>query len=204
MQHVKSLSLNLGKGARKVNDPMEFSVTVDDLDLNRYFSPLMISKYFLIWSGAAVFLFASFTVEAKVKKEIRAHFSGIEMELPPQANFALDLRPDPIAVGRVSWYGPGFHGRRTASGERYNMHDFTCASRDLPFGTKLELTNLDNGEKVVVRVNDRGPFYKKRILDLSYAAAKKLGFYGKGETQVELRLLPEGMAALNLSVEAIH
>lgn len=97
---------------------------------------------------------------------------------------------EPYAVGWVSWYGRGFHGRRTASGERYNMHELTCASRDLPFGTLLEVMNVENGEKVVVRVNDRGPFVKGRILDLSLAAAKQLGFLGRGSTKAELRLVP--------------
>lgn len=124
---------------------------------------------------------------AKVKKEVRAHFKAWDLMIPAPLEWSLDLQPEPMAVGLVSWYGPGFHGRRTASGERYNMHAMTCASRDLPFGTLLELTNLENGEKAVVRVNDRGPFIKRRILDLSYAAAKKLGFHRRGQAKVEVR-----------------
>ncbi len=124
---------------------------------------------------------------AKVKKEVKAHFKAWDLMVPMPADLDLDLESEPMAVGLVSWYGPGFHGRRTASGERYNMHAMTCASRDLPFGTLLELTNLENGEKAVVRVNDRGPFIKRRILDLSYAAARKLGFHRRGQTKVEVR-----------------
>ncbi|HCU25658.1 MAG TPA: hypothetical protein DF383_11640 [Deltaproteobacteria bacterium] len=138
----------------------------------------------LFFLGLAILLPCS--AAAKPKKEIRAHFATGARELPEDAS-GLDLRPAPLAVGMVSWYGPGFHGRRTANGERYNMHALTCASRDLPFGTLLEVTNLENGQRVVVRVNDRGPFIAHRILDLSLAAAKRLGFHRKGEAKVEVR-----------------
>ncbi len=127
--------------------------------------------------------------QAKVKKEVASHFSLEAVEAPSPADLNLELASPPKKVGLVSWYGPGFHGHRTASGERYNMHAMTCASRDLPFGTMLELTNTANGEKAIVRVNDRGPFMRWRILDLSYAAAKKLGFYRSGQAQVEVREL---------------
>lgn len=92
-------------------------------------------------------------------------------------------------VGLASWYGGKFHGRRTASGERYDKHQMTCASRHLPFGTLLEVTNLANGRTAVVRVNDRGPFSKNRVLDFSYAVAQKLGFVGTGVTQVAFTVL---------------
>ena len=92
-------------------------------------------------------------------------------------------------IGWASWYGGKFHGRKTANGERYNKHALTCASKTLPFGTLLEVTNLKNGRSVVVRVNDRGPYRKKRILDLSYAVAKKLGFIKSGVTKVAYSVL---------------
>ena len=92
----------------------------------------------------------------------------------------------PIETGMASWYGSPFHGRRTASGERYDMHELTAAHRTLPFGTRLEVRNPRNGRSVVVRVTDRGPFAKNRILDLSYAAAKELGLVGPGTGWVEL------------------
>jgi rare lipoprotein A len=95
--------------------------------------------------------------------------------------------------GMASWYGPTFHGRRTANGERYDMHELTVAHPSLPFGTRLAVTNLDNGKQVVVRVNDRGPFKKQRIIDLSYAAASTLGVVGPGTARVGLTLL-EGIA----------
>ncbi len=93
----------------------------------------------------------------------------------------------------VSWYGRRFHGRRTANGERYNQHAMTCASRTLAFGTILEVKNVDNGKVVRLRVNDRGPYHRRRVLDLSKAAAKKLGFVKRGVTKVVYRIveLPE-------------
>jgi rare lipoprotein A len=86
--------------------------------------------------------------------------------------------------GFASWYGGRFHGKRTASGERYNQHAFTAAHRTLPFGTMLEVKNTANGNSVVVRVNDRGPFVAGRIIDLSRAAAKALGILGTGVAEV--------------------
>lgn len=92
-------------------------------------------------------------------------------------------------VGQASWYGPGFHGRKTASGERFNMHAMTVAHRTLPFGTKLRITCSTTGKQVVVRVNDRGPFHGNRVLDLSYAAAKTLGTTAKGVSRVKYEIL---------------
>ncbi len=94
-------------------------------------------------------------------------------------------------TGYASWYGPGFHGRQTANGERYNMHSMTAAHRILPMNTWVKVKNLDNGREVVVRINDRGPFVKNRIIDLSYAAAKKLGIVGPGTARVELVALSQ-------------
>jgi rare lipoprotein A len=91
--------------------------------------------------------------------------------------------------GVASWYGGEFHGRRTASGERYDQYGFTAAHRTLPFGTRLTVTNLANGLSTVVKVNDRGPFAKDRILDLSYGAAKAIGLVGPGTGVVQLELV---------------
>ncbi|MFP3940388.1 MAG: septal ring lytic transglycosylase RlpA family protein [Thermoanaerobaculia bacterium] len=96
--------------------------------------------------------------------------------------------------GVASWYGPDFHGRTTANGERYDMHGLTAAHRTLPFGTELLVRNLDNGRTCRVRVNDRGPFVRNRILDLSYGAARELGMVGPGTARVELVLLGDGEA----------
>lgn len=103
-------------------------------------------------------------------------------------------RPEPGTVQRgiASWYGEPFHGRATASGEIYDMHRMTAAHRDLPLGTTVEVTNLDNGRRVRLRVNDRGPFVRGRILDVSYAAAKELGMIGPGTAKIELRVVALG------------
>ncbi|MFO7733797.1 MAG: septal ring lytic transglycosylase RlpA family protein, partial [Candidatus Aminicenantes bacterium] len=92
-------------------------------------------------------------------------------------------------VGIASWYGQDFHGRPTSSREIYDMHDMTAAHRTLPFGTHVMVTNLDNDRSTVIRINDRGPFIKGRILDLSYAAARVLGVVGPGTARVRLEVL---------------
>jgi len=91
--------------------------------------------------------------------------------------------------GVATWYGKKFNHKKTASGERFNMNELTAAHRQLPFGTKLEVTNLSNDKKVIVRINDRGPFIKGRILDLSFAAAKVLGFTKAGTAQISARVI---------------
>ena len=101
-------------------------------------------------------------------------------------------RPPTLERGVASWYGPGFDGRLTASGERYDMHALTAAHRTLPFGTVLEVRNLDNGRSTQVRINDRGPFKKDRIVDLSLTAAQAIGMVGPGTARVELRTIVLG------------
>ena len=97
-----------------------------------------------------------------------------------------------VKRGIASWYGKKFHGRKTSNGERYNMYAMTAAHKTLPIPTYLQVTNLDNGKRVVVRVNDRGPFHGNRIIDLSYAAASKLGFVQNGTGRVEIRAVEPG------------
>lgn len=90
------------------------------------------------------------------------------------------------AEGQASWYGSRHHGRRTASGERFNQHALTAAHRQLPFGSKVRVTNLRNQRSVVVRINDRGPHARSRIIDLSRAAAERLGMLRSGVAPVRL------------------
>jgi rare lipoprotein A len=97
-----------------------------------------------------------------------------------------------VQRGIASWYGTKFHGRDTSSGEIYNMHAMTAAHKTLPIPVYVQVKNLDNGRSTVVRVNDRGPFIAGRIIDLSYAAARKLGVDGPGTANVEIRVLNEG------------
>ena len=104
------------------------------------------------------------------------------------------LAQDTVAVvqtlsGTASWYGGKFHGRTTANGERYNMNALTAAHKTLPFGTKVRVTNEANGKSVVVRINDRGPFVGRRVIDLSRAAATQVGMMQSGVARVKLEIL---------------
>jgi rare lipoprotein A len=92
-------------------------------------------------------------------------------------------------VGQASWYGPGFYGGRTANGEVFRPGTYTAAHRWLPFGTRVRVTNLNNGLKAVVRINDRGPFSGGRIIDLAHGAASALGLTSSGIAQVRLEIL---------------
>jgi len=98
-------------------------------------------------------------------------------------------------TGVASWYGRDFHGKKTANGETYNMHAMSAAHKTLPLPTMVRVTNLDNGRSVVVRVNDRGPFVKSRVIDLSYAAAHALGYDRKGTARVRVQALSGAVAA---------
>ena len=119
-----------------------------------------------------------------------------------------DVRPDQIAAtetGEASWYGERFQGRRTASGEPFDMHALTAAHRTLPFGTRCRVTSLRSGRMVIVRINDRGPWSKGRIIDVSRAAAEALGMIAAGHVPVKVEVLrppevdyPPGAAAHGL------
>jgi rare lipoprotein A len=94
-----------------------------------------------------------------------------------------------VQEGIASWYGPGFHGRRTASGEIYDQYDITAAHPSLPLGTRAVVTNLSNGRAVEVRINDRGPYYGGRVIDLSYGAARMIGLVGPGTGPVRIEVI---------------
>lgn len=99
--------------------------------------------------------------------------------------------PAYVEEGMASWYGPGFHGRDTANGERFDQHALTAAHRTLPLPSMVRVTNVENGKQAILRVNDRGPFKKDRIIDLSRGSAEKLGVIAKGTAQVRVEYLPE-------------
>jgi len=112
------------------------------------------------------------------------------------------IKPVPtrkFQVGKASWYGRLFQHKITASGEPYDMHDFTAAHRTLPLGSWVKVTNLKNDKSVMVRINDRGPVLKSRILDLSYGAAMILGMDGDGIAKVRLDLIETPIMATNFS-----
>ena len=104
-------------------------------------------------------------------------------------------KDQPYQVGTASWYGDSFQGKQTASGEPYDMLDFTAAHRTLPLGTLVRVTNLKNGRTVVVRINDRGPVPEGRIIDLSYNAARTLGFKERGIQKVRVDIYPPSTVA---------
>jgi rare lipoprotein A (peptidoglycan hydrolase) len=95
-------------------------------------------------------------------------------------------KPETTKVGTASWYGPGFHGHETASGETFDQHALTAAHRTLPLGTEAKVTNLETGQSVTVTINDRGPYVQGRQLDLSQAAAKQIGLTKQGVAKVKI------------------
>ena len=101
-------------------------------------------------------------------------------------------KPGYTERGLASWYGPGFHGKQAANGETYDMNQLTAAHRTLPFDTVVQVRNRENGRRVEVRVTDRGPFVRGRIIDLSYEAARQLEMLGPGVVEVEIRVIAGG------------
>lgn len=131
---------------------------------------------------------------------LASSFTNQTQEIDLQDNFELSsleqtipVREQPLIAstfgGKASWYGPGFHGRLTANGERYNQNAMTAAHKNLRFGTRVKVTNLSNGRSVIVRINDRGPFVKGRVLDLSAAAARSLNMINSGVARVKVTIL---------------
>ena len=118
-------------------------------------------------------------------------------ELAPTPPASLPIAPVPTpsprvvrtVTGQASWYGPGFYGNRTANGEVLRRGTLTAAHRYLPFGTKVRVTNLNNGRTAVVRINDRGPFHGSRVIDLAHGAASNLGLVSSGVASVKLEVL---------------
>ena len=115
--------------------------------------------------------------------------------------FFVSIGYSQVQTGKASFYSKDFAGRLTASGEKFNPAEFTAAHRHLPFGTKVRVTNLANNESVVVRINDRGPFVANRIIDLSTAAAKALGFVDEGVTDVTLKVVGDKTTIGDVSAE---
>lgn len=119
---------------------------------------------------------------------LAAALLGVGCGTKPQPRGPADLEHY-RETGVASWYGKPYHGRKTASGERYDMREMTAAHRTLPFGAVVRVTNLENGRSVKVRITDRGPFVKGRIIDLSRAAAKKLDMIGSGTARVRISVV---------------
>jgi rare lipoprotein A len=114
-----------------------------------------------------------------------------ERSMEPGKGSAASAKPSHKEVGEASWYGPGFHGKETASGETFNQGKMTAAHPTLPMGTQATVTNLENSKKVEVRINDRGPYVGDRVIDLSRAAARKLDMEEDGTTEVKIETKPQ-------------
>ncbi len=131
--------------------------------------------------------------DAIPKDETRSKYGNpASYEVFGKRYYVLDSNAGFKQKGDASWYGSKFHGRRASSGETYNMYAMTAAHKTLPLPTYVEVTNLKNGRKAIVKVNDRGPFHDGRIIDLSYAAATKLGVVASGTAPVEIRAIRNG------------
>jgi len=118
------------------------------------------------------------------------HRVAIERRMPFSGKREVEKRETKeVQYGMASWYGPDFHGKPTSSGEIYDMYQLTCAHNTLPLGTQVVVTNLENGRALEFKVNDRGPFVKERIIDLSYAGAQILGIWGKGTAFVKVEVV---------------
>ncbi len=140
------------------------------------------------WTGPALFIF--FLAACSLPP------TGAKVPLPPTPEAG------PAQTGVASWYGPGFHGRATASGVIYDQNELTAAHQTLPLGTRVMVTNLSNGRSTEVSINDRGPFAKGRIIDLSYAAARTLGMIGPGTIPVRIEVIdsPYRLTTIPLSL----
>ncbi len=106
---------------------------------------------------------------------------------------------NPVQTGVASWYGPGFHGKRTSNGEVYNQYELTAAHPTLPLGSRVMVTNVKTNQAVEVRVNDRGPFVGGRVIDLSYAAARSIGVYEPGTAPVRIEVLSAAAPLLKVA-----
>jgi rare lipoprotein A len=131
--------------------------------------------------------------DAVPKEEARSKYGNPDSyEVFGKRYYVMDSSDGFKQKGLASWYGSKFHGQRASSGETYNMYAMTAAHKTLPIPCYVEVRNLDNGRKAIVKVNDRGPFHEGRIIDLSYAAATKLGVVATGTAPVEIRVIDTG------------
>jgi rare lipoprotein A len=171
------------------------------------------SAYLLV-----VFILASCAIHDGPPSDFTAHPDDIRNAVPANEPLSRYGNPESYTVmgktyqvmksshdfvqsGDASWYGTKFHGKKTSSGEPYDMYAMTAAHKSLPLPTYVEVTNKRNGRTAIVKVNDRGPFHPGRIIDLSYAAAQKLGVAGSGTAPVEIRAI--NTAALDLKTSSV-
>ena len=123
-------------------------------------------------------------------------------DITGDSSSSTELKPQSTLNGHASWYGPGFHGRKTANGERFDRNEMTAAHKTLPFGTLVRVIDSKTGSSVLVRINDRGPYIRGRLLDLSEGAAQRLGIRGRGTGDVRLEIFTPGDLAAAASFDA--
>lgn len=155
------------------------------MKMEKYFF-ILLSLFILLLTGCAEKKaphFKGYTSDARRAATMRCYTVRGKTYQPTYVKIGDTMR------GVSSWYGPNFHGKMTSSGERYNMYGMTAAHKTWPMDTMVKVDNLDNGKSAVVRINDRGPFVKSRILDCSYAAGKKIGIDKKGTARVKLTVV---------------
>ena len=141
--------------------------------------------------GLAVFFCVASLGAAQGNSGSSPDRTSLRPQPKPATKSKISRKSKPYQVGTASWYGSYFQGKETASGEAYDMYDFTAAHPTLPLGTYVKVTNVRNGRSVVVRVNDRGPVVDGRIIDVSYGAAQALGMKSRGIQQVRLDLVEQ-------------
>lgn len=152
---------------------------------------MLLNQLLTIAAGAAFMTMQAKALEPEQIQMPKSGFDGIHSNRWDDAWGLQQLPTSPALASNASWYGvpDGFHGRRTANGETFNAYGMTAAHKTLPFGTRVRVTNLDNGRSAVVRINDRGPFHPGRVIDLSQGAAGKLGMLSSGTARVQLKIL---------------
>ncbi|WP_340588061.1 septal ring lytic transglycosylase RlpA family protein [Erythrobacter alti] len=173
---LAAIALFAATGAGFAQQQVEMSATATD-------APSAVAGPVFTPSDEAVFEEAFARFDTPVEPELPGHAVDITTIEPAE--------PETVSLGSgiASYYGRRFHGRRTANGERFDMNELTAAHRTLPFGSRVQVTNPRNGQSVVVRINDRGPFIRGRHIDLSRAAAEQIGMISRGHASVELELL---------------
>ncbi len=167
--------------------------------LIKIFTALFIGLFFFGCSSRSYAPYPSYQQDYYPRKSTKINnSSGMrKATMRPYSVGGVTYYPTTVSVGDTfsgiaSWYGRDFHGKKTSNGEYYNMYDMTAASKTLPMNTMLKVTNLNNLKSAVVRINDRGPFVKTRIIDLSYAAASRLGVVARGTAPVRLEVIGFG------------
>ena len=163
-------------------------------NLMRYQCKKLLTTAFAIWALFVVPIIAKNVVEDRSAEPLPDSLAEVIDSLQTQEPPDLQQTP-PGEVMVTSYYGRSFHGRRTASGEKYDNNELTCAHKSLPFQTQLKITNPKNGKSVVVRVNDRGPFRRGRQLDISYSAARELDMLAAGVLKLYVEILPSEQIA---------